>query len=433
MLDTGNRKKSVLFGIAGAVLTILLSFLFPDLFRDWDRKTLDMRFQIRGPITTDPNIVMVNADDPSAEVYGRKWSRSVHADMIDFLRQENSSVTVYDILFAFPDSVDDGGFQRLVEATKNNARVIYPVSVDFIEQNEPAAKGEVSALLSLKTLPAATASSKNFKSVKSELAPLPQLRSVANGIGHIAANRDKDGMVRRVPLLVRYHGKLLPSLSLQAVLNYLHIPLSNIKITESAIHLKGAATSDNSLATDISIPVDSNGQMLINYAGRWEETFKHESFASVLSNDPKTSKSGEDLTGKLVLVSNTMTGADIKSIPIEEYYPGSGIIANEINTILTRNFLRETGEIFNVSLIFLLGIATSTILFSRRYLVQSVLVISLAAGYAIANFFVFQSGVVMELFTPLCSIILTALLVSIYQASVEKGAVRFSLKRKKPG
>ncbi|SVB67751.1 uncharacterized protein METZ01_LOCUS220605, partial [marine metagenome] len=90
-----------------------------------------MRFQIRGPITTDPDIVMVNADDPSAEVYGRKWSRSVHADMIDFLRQENSSVTVYDILFAFPDSVDDGGFQRLVEATKNNARVIYPVSVDF--------------------------------------------------------------------------------------------------------------------------------------------------------------------------------------------------------------------------------------------------------------------------------------------------------------
>ena len=430
MLDTGNRKKSVLFGIAGAVLTILLSFLFPDLFRDWDRKTLDMRFQIRGPITTDPNIVMVNADDPSAEVYGRKWSRSVHADMIDFLRQENSSVTVYDILFAFPDSVDDGGFQRLVEATKNNARVIYPVSVDFIEQNEPAAKGEVPALLSLKTLPAATANSKNFKSVKSELAPLPQLRSVANGIGHIAANRDKDGMVRRVPLLVRYHGKLLPSLSLQAVLNYLHIPLSNIKITESAIHLKGAATSDNSAATDISIPVDSNGQMLINYAGRWEETFKHESFASVLSNDPKTSKSVEDLTGKLVLVSNTMTGADIKSIPIEEYYPGSGIIANEINTILTRNFLRETGEIFNVSLIFLLGIATSTILFSRRYLVQSVLVISLAVGYAIANFFVFQSGVVMELFTPLCSIILTALLVSIYRASVEKELSDSLLKEK---
>ena len=77
-------------------------------------------------------------------------ARSIHAEMIDFLRQENSSVTVYDILFAFPDSVDDGGFQRLVEATKNNARVIYPVSVDFLEQNEPAAKGEVPALLSHK-------------------------------------------------------------------------------------------------------------------------------------------------------------------------------------------------------------------------------------------------------------------------------------------
>ena len=81
---------------------------------------------------------------------------------------------------------------------------------------------------------------------------------------------------------------------------------------------------------------------------------------------------------------------DIKSIPIEESYPGSGIHANIINTILTGSFLRETGEIFNVSLIFLMGIATSTILFSRNYLVQSVLVILLAVGYAVANFFVFR-------------------------------------------
>ena len=429
MLDTSNSKKPYLFGFAGAVLTILLSIFFSDLFRDWDRKTLDMRFQLRGPITTDPNIVMIDADDPSAEVYGRwPWPRSVHAEMIDFLRQENSGVTVFDILFAQP--VDDGGDSRLVEATKNNAKVIYPVAVDFLEQNDPATSKENPALPSISRLPAARENSKEFKSVKSVTAPLPQLLAAADGIGHIATNRDKDGMVRRVPLLVRYNGKLLPSLSLQVVLNYLGVPLSDIKISKFAIHLKGAATSKNNLAKDISIPVDSNGQMLINYAGRWEETFKHASFASVLSNDSKISKNGEDLTGKLVLVSNTMTGADIKSIPIEESYPGSGIHANIINTILTGSFLRETGEIFNVSLIFLMGIATSTILFSRNYLVQSVLVILLAVGYAVANFFVFQSGLVMELFHPLCSIILTALLVSVYHAGAEKERSDSLLKEK---
>ena len=139
-----------------------------------------------------------------------------------------------------------------------------------------------------------------------------------------------------------------------------------------------------------------------------------------MSEDTSVARNGEDLTGKLILVSNTISGQDIKSIPFEEDYPGSGIHANIINTILTEAFLRETSEMFNLSLLLLLSIVTAAIMFIGKYLMQTILFSALLAGYITANIFLFQSGVVMELFAPVCSMALSALLVSIYNASTEK-------------
>ena len=103
--------------------------------------------------------------------------------------------------------------------------------------------------------------------------------------------------------------------------------------------------------------------MLINYAGRWEETYKHASFASVLEGKISSFNiQNEDLTGKIVLVSNVISGHDIKSIPLEKDYPGAGVHANIINTILTRNFLRETNPSFDYILILLLCMATAILI-----------------------------------------------------------------------
>jgi transcriptional regulator with PAS, ATPase and Fis domain/CHASE2 domain-containing sensor protein len=421
-------KKTLIIGFLGASLTIALAMGLSDLFDAWELKTLDARFKIRGPIETDPNIILIDADDPSAQVYGRwPWKRSAHAEMIGFLSQENPSVIAYDILFAQP--IDDGDDQLLIQATKINSNVIYPAAVSLEESNELVSNQGSSTFIPTNVLQE-TSNTKNYSSATSSIFPLPQLLMEAKGIGHIAANRDKDGVIRRVPLLVRYQGKLLPSLGFQAVINYLDIPPANIEITNFTIRLKQILLPGSSDTTDIDIPVDSHGQMLINYAGRWAETFKHASFASVLSENTKTSKAGEDLSGKLILVSNTISGQDIKSIPYEEDYPGAGVHANITNTILTRSFLRESSEVFNVFLIILLSLATATLMFSRKYLLQSALVVALLAGYTITNIFLFQSGVVLELLAPVCSIFFTTLLVSIHQASSEKGLSDALLKEK---
>jgi DNA-binding NtrC family response regulator/CHASE2 domain-containing sensor protein len=409
-------KKSIILGFIGAVITLLLSLGFSDLFHAWELKTLDARFQVRGSIETNPDIIMIDADDLSAQQLGRwPWSRSLHTQMINFLSNENPGAIVYDILFS--QSVDETEDRLLAQATKNSGNVIYPFAVSLAGSDKTIAKVALPEYFSDIQFKE-TLETKDYLSIESVILPLPELVEFSKGLGHIAANRDKDGVIRRVPLFVRHEGSLMPSLALQGVLTWLDVSPEQVKIDDSKIILKQVSLSGNRV--DIHIPVDSNGQMLINYAGTWRETFKHASFASVLSSDETTTGNMEEVEGKLILVSNTLSGQDIKTIPIEKDYPGSGIHANIINTIVTQNFLRETGRSFNLLLVLLLSITTARLLLLRKYLLQAVFISVLSAGYLIVCAVLFDSGLVLQIVFPLCSIIFTGLLVSIYQAGSEK-------------
>ena len=411
-------KKSIILGLIGAVITLLLSLVFSDLFQSWELKTLDARFQVRGSIETNPNIIMIDADDASAQQLGRwPWPRSLHTRMINFLGNENPGVIVYDILFSQP--VDETEDRLLAQATKNSRKMIYPFAASLTGSGNATGKVTLPKYFSDKGFKE-TLKVKNYLSIESTILPLPELMEFSRGMGHIAANRDKDGVIRRAPLLVKYEGSLIPSLALQGVLTWLNVSPEQVEINDSEILLKQANLPGKLGQIDIHIPVDSNGQMLINYAGKWSKTFKHASFASVLSNDEKTTGSMEEVEGKLILVSNTLSGQDIKSTPVEKDYPGSGIHANIINTIVTQNFLRETGQGFNLLLVLLLSITTARLLLLRKYLLQAVFISALSVGYGVTCVVLFNSGLVLQIVFPLCSIVLTGLLVSIYQAGSEK-------------
>ena len=79
------------------------------------------------------------------------------------------------------------------------------------------------------------------------------LIKVSKGLGHIAANRDGDGVIRRVPLLVRNHSGLFPSLSFAGLLKYLKIPDSNVEIKKFSIVLKDVLLSGGSEIKNIRI------------------------------------------------------------------------------------------------------------------------------------------------------------------------------------
>ncbi len=416
-------KKQLALGVCGALITLFLSVVFQDLFRAWELKTLDFRFILRGGTDANADLIMIDADDASAAKYGVwPWKRSLHADLVRFLKEAEASVIAYDVLFALPK--DDEQDTALIEASKEAGNLIYPAAVSLAETGE-STEGE--ALKPYLWDPLPGSADKDFFHTENVIFSLPGLLR-KNGVGHIATNRDQDGIVRRVPLIVKHQDKLIPALGFQVVLNFLGLTPADVELKGSAVVVHASRKAG---MNDIAIPVDDKGQMIINYAGKWGETFKHASFASVgtESAEPSTGKV-EDLAGKIIFIANTITGSDVKTIPLEKNYPGPGIHANIINTILTQNFLRETSPWFDVLLILLMGMATAQILHSRRYVEKMVLIFLLAAGYFLVGVILFSGGVIIELFPPIFAILLTSLIVSVYQSTAEKQITDALLKQK---
>jgi serine phosphatase RsbU (regulator of sigma subunit)/CHASE2 domain-containing sensor protein len=413
-----KMNKSILLGLSGALFTLLFALLFDDLVSSWELKTLDMRFRIRGEIPTDPALIMIDADDPSAAKYGPwPWDRSVHAKLLESLKDSGVAVVAFDILFGQQKEPESDA--ALVQSARKLGNVVQPVAVSLSETKihhdlDPSFTTKLWE--SISTPPKAEA----LYYTEDVIPPFSELME-KNHLGHIATNRDVDGIVRRVPLIVRHDDKLLPSLAFQTVLNFLHVSPENIEFTDSSMLIHKARFPYLSVPQEITIPVDSKGQMLINFAGKWATTFKHASYQDLLSAKPETvSEKNETLENKIIFVANTLSGSDMKSIPLEKNYPGPGIHANIINTILTKNFLKETSPLFNIVIIVLISLAVSRVLSVTSRTPKILLLILLTAGYVAGGILLFFLGVVVQLFLPLFAIGLSSVLVLMDQVKSEK-------------
>ncbi len=86
----------------------------------------------------------------------------------------------------------------------------------------------------------------------------------------------KDGKYTATPVVGEYYA---PQLALAPLMNYLKV--KNVERTLSAYILRGAEFPNAKKPTDIRIPVDSKGRMLINWLhSRYEDSFKSHAYAA---------------------------------------------------------------------------------------------------------------------------------------------------------
>lgn len=147
------------------------------------------------------------------------------------------------------------------------------------------------------------------------------LAQAAGSSGFFNVTPDPDGVLRRVPLVIRHRGLLYPSLAL-SVYQQAH---GGDAILETG--------PEGILALRLerrSIPLDRRGNLLVNYRGR-RHVFPHVSAASILDGtaDPSV------LTGKMVLLGTTAAGLkEIRTTPLEAAQPGVEIHATVIDNLL---------------------------------------------------------------------------------------------------
>ncbi|MCP1946491.1 adenylate cyclase [Bradyrhizobium japonicum] len=324
---------------------------------------IDPRHKMARPVT------IVDIDDKSLAKLGQwPWPRTRIADLIQNLTS-NGAVTIgFDMVFSEADrlnpdlvasqmrDLDDATRARLRELPTNDqvlSEAIKRSRVVLGETGQPAISSEID-----KTLPftgVATVGEEGAERFLFEfpglLRNVPVIEKVATGRGLFSIKTERDGMIRRVPLIMRAQGNIMPSLSLEILRVVTGTPTLLVRTDKTgvrAVRLKG-----------VEIPTDKNGQLWVHYAR--QDPSIYISAADVLDNTVPPAR----IAGKLVLVGTSAVGLnDLKTTPVSSTMPGVEIHAQVLESVLSGAVISQPNYALGVELIAALVIGLLVIIFT---------------------------------------------------------------------
>jgi CHASE2 domain-containing sensor protein len=120
-----------------AIILLALSLLIHStgLFSRVDNVLFDLGQKMHQQPAPD-DIIIVGIDETSLSRLGRwPWPRTVHAQLIDRLKQEGAVVIGLDIIFAEPDLQDENADSLLSESIRKAGNVVLPVLIESTRVN----------------------------------------------------------------------------------------------------------------------------------------------------------------------------------------------------------------------------------------------------------------------------------------------------------
>jgi adenylate cyclase len=224
-------------------------------------------------VTSKPQEVVgvsvVNIDEKAIERYGQfPFSRDVYANIIRDLYRRNAGLVVFNILT--PDADRMGRDAAYVQALKQHPTIL-PNIGSATSRNTPKVPG--SAIIGPYGLDA-------FVTYPGIIANRPEIESAAAGVGIVNTLPEVDGVVRRMPMVVAYDGRLYPSLAMEVMRVAAGDSTFQVKINESGVEKMripafGPVTTDSlsriwidwSLVPEkyslTNLPKDFNGEIVI--------------------------------------------------------------------------------------------------------------------------------------------------------------------------
>jgi adenylate cyclase len=267
------------------------------------------------------DIIIVEIDEATIEKYGQyPFNRSVYADLILKLRENEAGVILFPILFSEEDR--QGGDEYFGDVLQYGT-VIAQVGTTQINKNAvPRGVAKIGDPIPF------------LFEWPGMLGPIPELKS--NGVGVINTVPEIDGVVRRIPLLMRIGEEVYPSMAIEMIRVAVGDPSYQVKADANgitAMRVPGYAT----------IPTDMHARVWLNY----NKTFDS---ISLVDDDLHY----ELVKGKTVIVSLTAEGLNnIIATPLGEQYSHT-IIANNIQTIIDGdNIIRNDLQLLELLIAFM--------------------------------------------------------------------------------
>ena len=185
-------------------------------------KSFDLIQQYDTP-TLSSDIAILEIDEKSIEKYGQwPWKRTVIADMIWQLRDAGAGVIILPILFSEEDRLD--GDLSLAQALAGNGVVIAQTGTSQTNKNAvPRGVAKIGDPLPW------------LFEWDGMLGPIEILGMNADGVGVISTVPEIDGVVRRLPLLMRVGEEIFPSIAMETIRVATGDPSYQVKTQEGGI------------------------------------------------------------------------------------------------------------------------------------------------------------------------------------------------------
>ncbi len=478
---------TLILGFTAFVIVLIISSALSQYVDEWEEKTLDYRFRNRKNIPLYPYISTIGIEKRSLETVGPwPWDRSLHARMVDLLSSFEVSGMNFDIFFPAPSS--KAGDAQFVRAIRKAGNVVlastfetvdhpcftpreyqqflktYPqteaaieplksrrgenICIDFNDMTEeqydvvgPDAIQDIiehaefifsseedqqkfEALLHAVDYPFVVAQPDKLWYANQALLSLAPLLDAAAGVGHVVLHPDSDGVLRRVPLVIRVKDRFLPHMTLLAVMRYLQVKPENVEIIPGKhIMLREAHFPEDNRITDLEIPIDERAQLRINFPPSWESY----PFVDLLDVENYTEADRAEVKAlfqhHIAVIGYIATGTgDMGPTPYESLFPYALAQAAIMNTILTQNFLYEVGDGVNLLITLVLVLGISLIAPKLSPLRFTLFVFFVIAGYVATAIVLFNLyGIILRLISPvLAALVLAYTLITTYWYATEE-------------
>ena len=258
------------------ILAVLMAWGFNDPFvkQTARLKSFDLIQKYDVP-TVSQDVVIVEIDERAIEQYGQwPWKRDVMADIVWRLREVGAGVIVLPVLFSEEDRL--GGDQALIDALKNNGVIIAQVGTTQTNRNSvPRGVAKIGDPIPW------------LYEWPGMLGPIADIGEVADGVGVINTAPEIDGVVRRLPLLMRVGTEIYPAIAIETIRVAVGDPSYQVKTGEGGIIAMRIPKYQ-------TIQTDANARIWL----RWNKQFETVSVAD----------SFESLQGKTVIIGITAEG-----------------------------------------------------------------------------------------------------------------------------
>jgi CHASE2 domain-containing sensor protein len=410
------RKPPILpFIVPGFLLTLLAGALCiwpPSLVVFLEGKVYDSFLRSAPHRPVNSSVAVVDLDEATLESLGQwPWPRYRVARLLEKIAERGATAVGLDMVFAEPDRTSLRFLSEEVRRDLGADIGLSGISPEALDTDRALAKTLAGGPFVLgyqfdfdesrggscvlHPLRAAVRSSSGTDDVADLFdAPgivcnLPVLARAAGASGFFNIVPDPDGVLRRVPLVIRHQGLLYPSLALAVALR---------ARGGDAVLETGPEGVEALWWNGRTIPLDRRGNLLVNYRGR-RRLFPHISAATILNGtaDP------DALKGKMAIVGTTAAGLkEIRTTPLEPAQPGVEIHATILDNLLSGDPIATPrwARGFQLLLVLVPGFLLTVLLARERAIwglaavIPSAAAICLGSYWLLANRQIFLSPVV---------------------------------------